>query len=477
MRYFSPLRFAATAISVLTSVALSGAVQAQINGDFVFVRPIQTYFILGDTTIDGDITPSIPGGPASDSSGNNVFVGKDIGLNTFTPKPSINLSVTAGANIKGVDETLGAGVTYNGLYVFGGNIIAVTGGNVDRIQAFDQSLLTVTGGRIGSITNFGFSTMVISGTGQVIGLVGHDHGLLNITGSCIVAGVATYDKSQAMVSDGAVNMLESHDKSNVSIVAGKVVQTEAADSSTLQISGSALVNAITSHDKSSVTITGGVIGNATALDSSVLSIKGGMIGSVQGGDTSSLALAGGSDIAVVDISDGTVNLATAGFGSVFNITGGYVGGIINLGGAKVNIGGSAIIGSDTIYQYSDDATVDFFGRSLLFSDPTAVSLPNGLSGVFYDVVWTRPDGQAVDTHYFDVNGSLSDAAPQGIVFTYQASVVPEPGVAGLSLCLLLFGASMLRRRRHRIGSACHAFSGCDTRPIRSADRRQGPLAS
>lgn len=350
-----------------------------------FVKQNDAYYTVADYTLNTDVF------------GYEVFVGKNTAFNTLPG--TVTLTVADGARIKSFGHTYPDGKTHTSLRVFGNHKTNIIGGNVFNSNGFDSAIQNVSGGTVTHITANHTST-------------------INILASGIVDETTAARNNGTVNIRGTVNFADNYDSGVTNIFGGSVTLARANNSSKINVSGGNHIH-VDIGNQSLANISGGTVGVATADGNSLL-----------------------------NISNGDINTVWAEFQSTTNITGGTVKHIYAIESSVVNISGGSI-SANSIYQISDFATTNFFGLSIAYSGAAVGVAPvYGYPGVYYNVAWRRPDNVLINTRYFDVNGSVANATPQGVTFTLAAVTVPEPGTLLLSLPVVgLVCAVVIRRRK------------------------------
>ena len=438
-----------------TLCALTGTAHAQIQGNYAYDPAFRAYFVHGNTTVNGDLT-------GADHNGNDVFVGKDNEANWNTLNGPFTLTVNGdrpnGSGVNGAkiflnDKTRKNGVPYQGLHVFGANTANVNGGQVPYVTGHDNSVLNLRGGGVGNAFAYDNTKLTISGTDPLAGLsqaIAYDNSTMTISGGSVHSAgasgsVGNASHAKVFVTGGRADLLGTSGFSQVTVSGGSVGGAyNYGDDSVLTILGGDIAGVDTRSNNgllpntTTTYIKGGTIGQVTSAQRGTTNISSGYVKTLDGYNVSHVNISGGVvdtvtgyNNSVFDISGGTFCDVIAKDQSVFNITGGH-------------------FPPCTIYQGGDLASVNFFGRSLVFSSAVAGVDAENKAGVFYDAAWTRPDGFVVNTRYFDINGNISAPTPQGTTFTFSTvtAAAPEPGTfALLGVGCWAFGVGAARRRK------------------------------
>ena len=155
---------------------------------------------------------------------------------------------------------------------------------------------------------------------------------------------------------------------------------------------------------------------------------------------------------MTNITGGTVNAFQAISNSVTNFRGGTLPDSRLLASSTLNLFDGSING--TVFHLSSAATANFYGQSVAFTNAMVGTVPAQYGtgdGVYYDVAWTRANGDLLNTRYFDLNGNVNNAVPGGVTFT-QTVAVPETGtalLAGIGFVLGTIGTVCKRRADKR----------------------------
>jgi hypothetical protein len=244
-------------------------------------------------------------------------------------------------------------------------------------------------------------------------------------------GVSVFGSNAINMTGGSASNVVSYDTSTVNLTGGIVDNLIGADTSSVTLSGDTLVgHTVFAGGASHVRVNDGFIKDGLeTYEASTVDIRGGTIRTTEN-PLSSLFVSGTS----------TVNFYG---GDVTNIS------IIDDRGHLNLLGGTLPRG---IYQWSDTTLGRVVGRALGFSGPTAGHDPNTFEeGTYWNLAWTQASGAAVNVRYFDLGGSVTDAAPQGVIFVTAA---PEPDDLSLAVAGLLASCVLSQARR---GRAVHSL--------------------
>ena len=386
-------------------VAVSPALtaRAQHAGNFgISANPVNNgaYFASGDATVSSDL-------------GNRaVFVGKTdtaspaTNFQTATPNPPITLTIAPGAKVDNTGAVYPDGGIYRSVSVFGGNRVVMNGGDVASAFVADTATFRLNGGNL-------FAGYTTSGTGRAEiagGTVGRAFSYTNTAQTGGTIGELFAFGGVANVSGGTVSMyIDARNGSTVTVTGGTIASAFASDTSVLNIGGGTVMQ---------------------ALSNTVTNIYGGTVGYLQTNQVSTTNITGGSITAFNAIID-----------SVTNFRGGFLPDSRLQQSSVLNLFGGTITG--TVFQLSNAATANFHGQAVAFSNAIAGAVPVQYgtgNGVYYDVAWTRADGSLLNTRYFDLDGNVDNATPQGTTFT-QTVAVPEPGTFTLVAACFVAGAS------------------------------------
>jgi hypothetical protein len=238
-------------------------------------------------------------------------------------------------------------------------------------------------------------------------------------------GVSVFGNNAINMTGGSASAVFSYNTSTVNLAGGFVDYLGGTDTSSVTLSGDTLVgHTVFAGGASHVRVNDGFIKDGLeTYDASTVDIRGGTIRTTE--DFTGLLIGGTS----------TVNFYG---GDVEQISVIYDRGHLNLLGGTLPRG---------IYQWDDTTLVRVGGRSLDFFGPSAGTDPNTEeAGTYWNLAWTQASGAAVNVRYFDLGGSVTDAAPQGVIFVTAA---PEPDDLSLAVGGFLASCVLSNARRGR----------------------------
>lgn len=353
--------------------------------------------------------------------------------------------------------------------------INVTNSTVDDFGAFYANTLNITNSIITSdfgvdeanilnITNSSVTTYLYAGevgtvniAGSTLESVGVYEGDVNLSGGTTMGELSLSNSGTVNVDGAVIDSFYGYEGTTLNVNDGAVTIIDS--SGIVNVRAGATVDESLVYSAGMANITGGSVGTAVGEDGSVTNISGGVVadatasGGVTFGDeleASIFNISGGSVtnmtarlISQVNVTGGSITNAIGYDQSVFNIYDGFIAEILAYDESVFNIYGGNI-GGNTITQLSDAAMINFFGLDIAYTGAEA-GVSNGLSGIYYNVAWTRNDNTVVNTRYFDVNGVISDGTPQGIAL--NPVVVPEAGSLALLLPGFVLGMVIARRKQ------------------------------
>ncbi len=173
---------------------------------------------------------------------------------------------------------------------------------------------------------------------------------------------------------------------------------------------------------------------------------------IEGGNIATLLLFGSptsvTDVQITGGNIGLINFQTT--GNLVNILGGSVGEVWGGGGGAVNIFGGTI-GANTLLNFRTTSTLfSIYGSDLLLSNAAVGAYTdnfgNTVNGVWWNLTGTLQSGTALNTRYFERNGTVS--GPTSLVL--GATTAPEPGTFALLLPVAGLAGVAGKRFRKRL---------------------------
>lgn len=329
----------------------------------------------------------------------------------------------------------------------------VTGGMVERLEAYHAAHVFVHGGAAHYLSASGHSTFEIR-YGAVGGLIVSEEASGVLTEGAIVQ-VAELSQTghTVVIQEGAnVGALNLHGAS-VSM-GGGTVGPVTADNHSYFVTEGGTVESVHVADNGVATLGGAIVGPVTIADTAFGEINFGHAAdvtvqnhahfNVNGGEIHSLST---YNIATGDIFGGHTGFAGAHDDSVINIYDGAIDDIMAYDSGVINVFGGTI-GPSTI-RLSDFATLNFTGSGFsLTSGNVGVDALTGLSGRLHRVRGVLQNGDTLNTGIWDFDGGLSVTGPNGSVTFAGTLAAPEPAPFALLLpCLLTLGVVKAFSRR------------------------------
>ena len=299
--------------------------------------------------------------------------------------------------------------------------------------------------------NLYLATLNVVTGGNVGNSYSHNASTINVIDG-FIANPTAYDISTINITGGGTGFATTYNASVIKIDNGTVGSADCFNNSLASIRGGTITNRAYAGDSSTVNIFGGNISNVQGQNNGTISILGATVATVLGNDSSRIYISGGSVTRVsafnnsaLNISGGVIGNVTVGQNGIINIYDGSISELFLLDSSVANIYGGTISPS-TIYKQSDSAKFNFFGQALQFFGAVTGTDTSSQPGVYYNTLWTRPDGVQVNTRFFDRGGSIANTTPRGVTFTLSTAA-PEPGVLALLLPGMVALGGVLRRRR------------------------------